>query len=292
MIGQMIREARMSQGLTQSELAIRSSVGVQAIWDLEHGSGRLPVLVRVMESVDLRLTGLPRGRSLPERIRLARIRRGWSQQELGTRAGGLSKGAIIRLEAGTARVSTLEATLRILAPNVRARKPEVVRWAHGQRDCRFTPLDLLEKLVGVFGEFALDPCSGDGACVRADRYYREEDDGLAQTWTCDGPVFVNPPYSIAAAFMRKALAEWQSGQCGPIILLLRVKTDGPLFQDHVAPNADVFFLRDRLRFLEPSDQNAGSSPVPFGNMLVVFGCQPHQVAGLVSTIPCRHLAKP
>ncbi len=66
-----------------------------------------------------------------------------------------------------------------------------------------TPLELLERLYGVFGEFDLDPCSPtrrkSTAPVRAKMRYMAEDDGLGLPWF--GTTFLNPPYG-------RTLGQW------------------------------------------------------------------------------------
>lgn len=54
-----------------------------------------------------------------------------------------------------------------------------------------TPQELFDELDGEF-HFTLDPCADDGN-HKCDRYYTEEQDGLAQDWAGE-VVFCNPPY--------------------------------------------------------------------------------------------------
>ena len=150
-----IREARTSSGLTQSDLAARAGVSSHAVWELENkGNGTVAVLSAVCAALDLRFAGLPRGRSFGDQVRTLRTRRGWSQERLAQRAG-ISIPAIIRLERGNARITTLRAALALLAPRVRVRRTEVAQWGGGSRDRRFTPPHVLAKRV--IGPFDLDP---------------------------------------------------------------------------------------------------------------------------------------
>src|SRR4051812_39408104 len=135
----IVREARTSSGLSQAELASRASVSPHAIWELEaRGNGTVALLTKVCAALDLRFTGLPRRPSLPQQVRALRTKRGWSQEKLAAKAD-VSAPAIMRLERGQARVATLSAALRVLAPEARIRKPELAQWRAGGRGKRFTP---------------------------------------------------------------------------------------------------------------------------------------------------------
>src|SRR3712207_1469234 len=96
----IIREARTSSGLTQAGLAQRAGISSRAVWEIENqGSGTVTTLSALADGLDLRFSGLPRGKSLGDQIKTMRLRRGWSQQKLASRVG-VSVPAIIRLEIG------------------------------------------------------------------------------------------------------------------------------------------------------------------------------------------------
>jgi hypothetical protein len=81
----IIREACTSLGLSQSDPA---SPGIASVWRLENnGNGTVEVLTRLSVVLDLRFTGMPRGRSFGDPIKALRTRRGWSQERLAERAG-------------------------------------------------------------------------------------------------------------------------------------------------------------------------------------------------------------
>ncbi len=207
-----IRNARVSSGITQQGLADRSGCSVHAIWEIEKGNGTVALLVRVLEAMDVRIAGLPRGTSFGERLRTARERRGWSVEKLAARAG-VSVMALRRLEQGNARVETLRRVVMCLAPKTRVARDVGGQWRGGERDCRFTPVPMLQQLYRIFGRINLDPCADLRSPVVADRFYYVEDDGLAQPWNAD-TVFCNPPYSRTTSFLRKAHDSWVAGECG------------------------------------------------------------------------------
>ena len=84
----IVREARTSSGLSQAELATRAGVTTNTVWEMENqGSGTVAVLSKIIAALDLRFTGLPKGRSFADQIRTLRTRRGWTQERLALRAG-------------------------------------------------------------------------------------------------------------------------------------------------------------------------------------------------------------
>lgn len=82
-----------------------------------------------------------------------------------------------------------------------------------ESDERYTPRWVFDNL-GI--EFDLDPCSpvDGGDAVPARRKLTRLDDGLAHEWA--GTVWVNPPFSNAAAFARKFIAHGNGLFLGPI----------------------------------------------------------------------------
>lgn len=67
-IGQAVRTARKSMGLTQPELAAAAGVGVRFLVELERGKPtvRLDRLLAVLEALGLELNVAPRQRIRPE----------------------------------------------------------------------------------------------------------------------------------------------------------------------------------------------------------------------------------
>src|SRR4051812_425486 len=243
--GAIIREARTSSGLSQAELGNRTGVSVGAIYELEvRGNGTVALLTKLCTGLDIRLTGLPRRPGFPQQVRALRTRRGWSQEKLAAKAG-VSAPAIMRLERGQARISTLSAALKVLAPEARIRKPELAQWRAGTRDQRFTPKEVLDRVADVIGPIDLDPAAHRESRVLANRYYFEEDDGLKHEWS-GRTVFCNPPYSHSDLFLRKAFSSWRAGQCKIVFLLLPVRTHTRSFHRQVVGLADVFFLEGRI----------------------------------------------
>ena len=284
----IIREARTTSGLSQSDLATKAGVGIATIWRIEkEGDGTIDVLAGICRALDLRFTGLPRAGSFGDQVRALRTRRGWSQERLAERIG-VSVGSITRLETGNARIKTLSAALKVLAPEARVRKPEIAAWGTGARDERFTSVELLERIERVIGPISLDPCGHPHSPVQADRIYYFEDDGLKQPWS-GRAVYVNPPYSGTAKFIEKARRSWMAGECEAVLLLLQTQTHHRWFHYEVVGYADVFFLNGRIAFHRPGHK---PGPAPFGNMLVLYGADEAMIERMVEVFGCVHLSKP
>src|SRR3954452_17520243 len=83
----LIRSARQKAGLTQDELAILIGAGTRAVWQLEQGTGTLKTLIPALSVLRIAIAGLPPGPDLGSRVKAARLKRGWSLQELSSRCG-------------------------------------------------------------------------------------------------------------------------------------------------------------------------------------------------------------
>lgn len=179
-------------------------------------------------------------------------------------------------------MSTLQSVLGVLAPTIRPRQPERAEWAGGDRDCRYTPSEIYVPIIDVFGEIDLDPCSDEFSKIPAKAIITKEQDGLNVGWE-GSVVFVNPPFSGSAAWIRKCNAEWRASSCRTIVGLFPARTHTVSFHREVIGCADVLLLERRIRFLDPL--GATRNPAPFGCMLVVWGAQAGQMQALQSRLP-------
>lgn len=85
-------------------------------------------------------------------------------------------------------------------------------------------------------------------------------DGLAADWY--GHVWCNPPYG-------RVIKDWvlkASQHHDLVVMLLPARTDTRWFHELVLPNADVKFIKGRLKF----GGQTGSAPFP--SMIVIFEC--------------------
>jgi hypothetical protein len=124
----------------------------------------------------------------------------------------------------------------------------------------YTPPYIFEGL-GV--TFDLDPCAPKGGVpwVPAARHYSEEDDGLLQPW--EGRVWLNPPYSKPWPWLDR-LREHGNG-----IALVPADTASKGFQRSSHRVDQACFLRDRVTFLQPGNDNVTSARFP--SVLLAFG---------------------
>lgn len=125
-----------------------------------------------------------------------------------------------------------------------------------------TPQDFFDKLNEEF-RFTLDPCA-DEFNHKCDRYFTEEQDGLAQDWSGER-VFCNPPYGRdVKKWVRKSFEEVYNGKCHLAVMLLHARTDTRWFHDYCYHKAEVRFVKGRLKFGDMSQ------PAPFPSMVVIF----------------------
>ena len=273
-----LREARVSKGWSRKVMAKHVGVSPQTITRLEKGVGTASTLVAVMDSTNFMLTGLSAGKTLFEKLRNTRIKHGKSLENL-VRRTGLSHTAILDLENGAGSVEDLLRLLAALAPRARRQAPARAYWALGQkedRDSRFTPPDFMDNIYKAFGEIDLDPCAHKLSPVLARRKIlaSKGGDGLSQTWS-GRLAFVNPPYSCALQWLRRAHEQWSAGHVDTVVCLVPVRTDSAFFHEVLSLDADIFFLKGRVKFLKP---DGTAQQTPFSLMVLTLGANAEQRA--------------
>jgi phage N-6-adenine-methyltransferase len=107
-----------------------------------------------------------------------------------------------------------------------------------------TPPEVFTPLAAEFGPFDLDPCCRTESAL-APKFYTPTENGLLREW--NGRVWLNPPYSNPAPWLRRAIDAAQHGAL--IVALLPASTCTAWFHDLVLPLAEVRFLRGRVRFI-------------------------------------------
>ena len=124
-----------------------------------------------------------------------------------------------------------------------------------------TPPDLFEAYDRIW-HFTLDVCAtADNA--KCPHYFTPEQDGLLQPWR--GTCWMNPPYhqTEIPKWIRKAYEEAQRGAV--VVALLPVRAGSAWFHDVVLPQAQVTFLRGRIKFAGRTTNAMEDS------MIAVFG---------------------
>ena len=121
-----------------------------------------------------------------------------------------------------------------------------------------TPQWLYDALHKEFG-FTLDPCATDENS-KCDNWYTMIENGLLRNWGTDS-VFMNPPYSNIAAWIRKAYGSAQEG--ATVVCLIPARTDTRWWHEYCM-KSEIRFLRGRLKFGEAENS------APFPSAVVIF----------------------
>ena len=111
----------------------------------------------------------------------------------------------------------------------------------GETDVWLTPLEIVRSL----GKFDLDPCAFPGHQT-AETLYTEN--GLEREWF--GRIWLNPPYSEVGVWLRRLV------QHGNGVALVFARTDTAWAQEIIPKASQVFFLRGRIKFINPSRTGA------------------------------------
>lgn len=122
-----------------------------------------------------------------------------------------------------------------------------------------TPQDFFDALDKEF-RFETDVCAlpENAKCAH---YFTPVQDGLAQEWT--GVCWCNPPYGRKIGDWVKKAAE--SAKAGAVVvMLLPARTDTRWFHDYIYGQAEIRFVKGRLKF------GAATESAPFPSMVVVF----------------------
>jgi transcriptional regulator with XRE-family HTH domain len=296
-LGQGLKKVRKSERLTQQRVAQKSGLSIPTVRQLEHGHGNLSSFRKLLAALDLKLDGqnLPPGETLGAKVATLRRRRGISQRAISCLLA-VTPQTIVSLERyNTGRLDVLEGALTVLGSGVylirNGTKKDFYTHA-GNASVNHdwhTPMEFLERLYRVFGEFDLDPCSPtkkkSTAPVRAKMRYTAEDDGLGLPWF--GTAFLNPPYGrTLGQWTMKAKEEVAIGNAQIVVALLPARTDTSYWHRDIARTAHVFFLQGRLRFGD------GRQAAPFPSALVVWGGLRQDISALEEVLPDAWLQSP
>lgn len=111
-----------------------------------------------------------------------------------------------------------------------------------------TPKELYQALDKEF-KFDFDPCPVNPSF-----------DGLVTDWGKSN--FVNPPYNRNKLWIKKGFEEWKKGK--QVVFLIPARTDTSYFHDYLYHNAELRFIRGRLKFGE------GKGSAPFPSMIAIL----------------------
>ena len=124
-----------------------------------------------------------------------------------------------------------------------------------------TPQDFYDILNKEFG-FTLDPCASDEN-HKCEKYYTKDDNGLNKDWSGE-TVFCNPPYGRVIKDWVKKCHDEGSKDNTVVVMLVPARTDTAWFHDYVYGQAEIRFIRGRLKF------GGSNNSAPFPSMLVIW----------------------
>lgn len=136
--------------------------------------------------------------------------------------------------------------------------------AHQTRAAANTDWLTPPELLGMLGEFDLDPCCPPAMpWSTAQRCFTELEDGLSQQWS--GRVWLNPPYGGQTVHWIKKLAEHGDG-----IALVFARTETKIFHPWVWDRAHgLFFPKGRIHFRKLDGSKARDAGGP--SVLIAYG---------------------
>jgi phage N-6-adenine-methyltransferase len=131
-----------------------------------------------------------------------------------------------------------------------------------------TPDDLFRQLDQEF-HFTLDVCADDSN-AKCKTYFTEKQNGLKQSWA-NHICWMNPPYDNIESWMLKALIELKLNKT-ITVCLLPTRTDVKWFWEYVIDNAEIRFIKGRLKFTRGIYDGSVRKPyvAPYPSMIVVF----------------------
>jgi site-specific DNA-methyltransferase (adenine-specific) len=132
----------------------------------------------------------------------------------------------------------------------------------------YTPLDFYQELNKQFN-FTTDPCAEPTNRLGAKVFFTKETDGLdniKEKWK--GSVFINPPYTHTADWV-KAAVEYNKQTKNTVCMLLKATTDVQWFHQYIynKPNIEIRFCKGRFKF---TGNNNKVNTAPFPSMVVII----------------------
>lgn len=122
-----------------------------------------------------------------------------------------------------------------------------------------TPKDFFDKLNEEF-HFTVDVCAIPEN-AKCEKFFTPEMNGLKQEWT--GICWCNPPYGREIGkWVEKAYVASTWG--ATVVMLLPARTDTKWFHEYIYNNAEIRFIKGRLKF------GNSKTAAPFPSMVVIF----------------------
>lgn len=275
MIGNDLRNYRKSQKYTQQYVSEKSHISIVTIRKIEKGGGTIKTLECVLNALECEIFNIQLERigTIGERVAALRKKKKISQQKAANIIA-VTQATISNIENhNTGRIQTLDALARVIGCTLKVQPKNSKKSFYKEtafsslNEVWTTPPHIINKLIGVFGIFDLDPCAESSDIKKRNSKsilaYTKKDNGLINPWF--GTVFVNPPYSRSVGqWVKKCYEEDKKGNTTTVIALLASRTDTKWFHSYIANQGDIFFIKGRLKFGD-SKQAA-----PFPSMIVVW----------------------
>lgn len=140
------------------------------------------------------------------------------------------------------------------------------------KDTYCTPPWVLQPVYSFYKEIDLDPASGPGSIVKANKVFTKEDDGLTQNWFPYTRIFCNPPYSKPNLAKWSSYCAWHSCflNTPEMLLLVPAYMSAKWYQNNVLATASaILFYNKRISFIMPDGSKSGSPT--FHSCLVYWG---------------------
>lgn len=126
-----------------------------------------------------------------------------------------------------------------------------------QSDVWATPQDVFDALNAEF-HFTID-VAANSENAKCERFFAADENGLKQSWVGER-VFCNPPYSEVATWIKKAAIS----KAETVVMLIPARTDTKAWHRWIFGNAEVRFIKGRLKF------NGHSNSAPFPSAVIIF----------------------
>jgi len=127
-----------------------------------------------------------------------------------------------------------------------------------------TPDYFYNQLDEIF-KFDLDPCAN-AKNTKCDLYFSKEDDGLSKHWA-GHTVFVNPPFSNIAEWVKKCYEEGQRYGT-TVVMIIPSRTDTKYWHDYVMRAKEIWFCKGRVNFLRDGVKPKAGATFPL--CVVIF----------------------